>query len=323
MTNAVRLGFIGLGSMGSAMAARLLDAGHALTVFDTNPAAIEPLASKGAAVANGAAKVASDAEIILGSLPTPDMVRDVAVGAGGVIKGAKDGSLLISRPPGRASRETLPPRLRRPTSRWWMRRSAAAVPAPCRGSLAVMVAAPRPTYEEVQNILKVFGKVFYVGEKAGLAQTMKLVNNMLSVAALAITSEGMVMGVKAGRIRPSCWTSSMRVAAATAPRPTNFRAPCCRALSTLVLRPACQSRISGFVFRKPTHWECPCRSVRWCSRYCRSPTLSTVRSPISRLSVRQSSNGEVLRYGAVRTSSCTRTLLKKSATADCPLTGGN
>jgi 3-hydroxyisobutyrate dehydrogenase-like beta-hydroxyacid dehydrogenase len=67
-----------------------------------------------------------------------------------------------------------------------------------RGSLAIMVAAPRSTYEEVENILKVFGKVFYVGEKAGLAQTMKLVNNMLSVAALAITSEGMVMGVKAG-----------------------------------------------------------------------------------------------------------------------------
>ena len=67
-----------------------------------------------------------------------------------------------------------------------------------KGTLAVMVAAPRTTYDEVEDILKVFGKVFYVREKAGLAQTMKLVNNMLSVAALAITSEGMVMGVKAG-----------------------------------------------------------------------------------------------------------------------------
>lgn len=198
MTNAVRLGFIGLGSMGSAMAARLLDAGHALTVFDTNPAAIEPLASKGAAVANGAAKVASDAEIILGSLPTPDIVRDVAVGAGGVIKGAK-ARIFVDL-------STTGPRVSGDVAATLAKANITLVDAPVsggragaiRGSLAVMVAAPRPTYEEVQNILKVFGKVFYVGEKAGLAQTMKLVNNMLSVAALAITSEGMVMGVKAG-----------------------------------------------------------------------------------------------------------------------------
>jgi 3-hydroxyisobutyrate dehydrogenase-like beta-hydroxyacid dehydrogenase len=67
-----------------------------------------------------------------------------------------------------------------------------------KGTLAVMAAAPRTAFNEVESILKVFGKVFYVGEKAGLAQTMKLVNNMMSVTALAITSEGMVMGVKAG-----------------------------------------------------------------------------------------------------------------------------
>jgi 3-hydroxyisobutyrate dehydrogenase-like beta-hydroxyacid dehydrogenase len=67
-----------------------------------------------------------------------------------------------------------------------------------KGTLSVMAAAPRAAYDDVESLLAVFGKVFYVGEKAGLAQTMKLVNNMLSVAALAITSEGMVMGVKAG-----------------------------------------------------------------------------------------------------------------------------
>ena len=71
------------------MAARLLDAGHALTVFDTNRAALEPLASKGAFVANGVAEVAAEAEIILGSLPTPDVVRDVAIGPSGVIKGTR------------------------------------------------------------------------------------------------------------------------------------------------------------------------------------------------------------------------------------------
>src|SRR6516162_8189088 len=115
----------------------------------------------------------------------------------------------------------------------------------------------------------------------------------------------------------------MRVAAATAPRPTNFRVPCCRVLSTLVLRLACQSRISGVVSRKPMHWECLCRSVRSCSRSCRSPTLSTVRNPTSRRSARQSSNGEVLRFGAVLTFSCTRTLSKARQRQVALLTGGD
>ena len=62
------------------------------------------------------------------------------------------------------------------------------------------VAAPAPAAaaDTVEPYLAVFGKVIRVGEKAGLAQTMKLVNNMMSVAAIAITSEGMAMGVKAG-----------------------------------------------------------------------------------------------------------------------------
>ena len=198
MTNAARLGFIGLGSMGSAMAARLLDAGHALTVFDTNRAALEPLASKGAFVANGVAEVAAEAEIILGSLPTPDVVRDVAIGPSGVINGTRARVFI--------DLSTTGPRVSGDVAAALAKANITLVDAPVsggragaiKGTLAVMVAAPRTTFDEVEDILKVFGKVFYVGEKAGLAQTMKLVNNMLSVAALAITSEGMVMGVKAG-----------------------------------------------------------------------------------------------------------------------------
>jgi 3-hydroxyisobutyrate dehydrogenase-like beta-hydroxyacid dehydrogenase len=198
VTNAARLGFIGLGSMGSAMAARLLDAGHALTVFDTNRAALEPLASKGAFVANGVAEVAAEAEIILGSLPTPDVVRDVAIGPSGVIKGTRARVFI--------DLSTTGPRVSGDVAATLAKANITLVDAPVsggragaiKGTLAVMVAAPRTTFDEVEDILKVFGKVFYVGEKAGLAQTMKLVNNMLSVAALAITSEGMVMGVKAG-----------------------------------------------------------------------------------------------------------------------------
>jgi 3-hydroxyisobutyrate dehydrogenase-like beta-hydroxyacid dehydrogenase len=87
--------------------------------------------------------------------------------------------------------------------RW---RSAALVDAPvswgpngaAAGTLAMIAAAPQAIFMEVEDLLKVFGKVFHVGEAAGLAQIMELINNLMSVAAIAITSEAMVMGVKAG-----------------------------------------------------------------------------------------------------------------------------
>lgn len=66
------------------------------------------------------------------------------------------------------------------------------------GTLAVMVCGPRAAYDQVEDILKTFGRLFYVGEKAGLAQVAKLVNNLLNVSALVITSEAMVMATKAG-----------------------------------------------------------------------------------------------------------------------------
>ena len=66
------------------------------------------------------------------------------------------------------------------------------------GTLAVMVSCPKPAFEEIEPILKVFGKIFFTGEKPGLAQTAKLANNLMAAAALVITSEAVAMGTKAG-----------------------------------------------------------------------------------------------------------------------------
>jgi len=67
-----------------------------------------------------------------------------------------------------------------------------------KGTLAVMLACPRELADELRPLLDVLGRVFFIGESAGMGQTMKLVNNLLSAAALAITSEAMVLGAKAG-----------------------------------------------------------------------------------------------------------------------------
>jgi 3-hydroxyisobutyrate dehydrogenase-like beta-hydroxyacid dehydrogenase len=192
------LGFIGLGTMGGVMASRLIEAGHSLVVYDTNRAALQSLVEKGAVAAGSPAAVASAAEIVFASLPTPDVVRAVATGEGGVIKGNKVRILV--------DLSTTGPRVSGEVAAALMKKDIVLVDAPVsggrggaiKGTLAVMAAAPRDGFDAVAEYLAVFGKVIYVGEKAGLAQTMKLVNNLMSVAALAITSEGMVMGVKAG-----------------------------------------------------------------------------------------------------------------------------
>ena len=75
------LGFIGLGKMGAPMAGRLLDAGYTLTIFDTREAALSPFVARGAKSATSPAAVASAVETVLVSLPTPDVVRQVALGA--------------------------------------------------------------------------------------------------------------------------------------------------------------------------------------------------------------------------------------------------
>src|SRR5262249_14010945 len=67
-----------------------------------------------------------------------------------------------------------------------------------KGTLAVMAACERALFERFEPVLKVFGKVFYIGARPGMGQTMKLANNLLSATAMAISSEAIVMGVKAG-----------------------------------------------------------------------------------------------------------------------------
>jgi 3-hydroxyisobutyrate dehydrogenase-like beta-hydroxyacid dehydrogenase len=192
------LGFIGLGRMGGPMVARLLDAGHTLTVFDTNDDALQPLIARGAVRGGSAAEVASAAEIVLVSLPTPDIVQQVALGEGGVAEGARVKTMidLSTTGPGVASR----------VAQGLAAHDIQSVDAPVSGgvkgardgTLAVMISCPEATRGTVEPIVKIFGKTFYVGEKPGLAQVVKLGNNLLAATALVASSEALAMGVKAG-----------------------------------------------------------------------------------------------------------------------------
>ena len=101
------LGFIGIGRMGAPMAQRLLDAGYGLTIYDTNTAAVETLVAKGARRAESPKAVGDAAEIVLLSLPMPDIMTAVALGADGVVNGAKVRTVVDLSTSGRRAALTL------------------------------------------------------------------------------------------------------------------------------------------------------------------------------------------------------------------------
>jgi 3-hydroxyisobutyrate dehydrogenase-like beta-hydroxyacid dehydrogenase len=190
------IGFVGLGRMGGPMSRRLIDAGSSLSVFDASAAAVAPLKDLGAHAAASAEEIGNHADIVFVSLPTPDIVENVVlngVGKGTRVKTVID---LSTSGPGMAGR----------VSRGLAERGVSWIDAPVsggiagakNGTLAVMASGPRAAFDGVEGLLKNFGKVFFVGEKAGLGQVAKLANNLLAAAAMAVSSEAMVMGVKAG-----------------------------------------------------------------------------------------------------------------------------
>src|SRR6185437_9332810 len=84
---AEHFGFVGVGRMGAAMAGRLMDRGHRLTIFDVSEGAMAPLLARDAAKAPSVRALADQVETIFTSLPTPDIVREVALGPDGVAAG--------------------------------------------------------------------------------------------------------------------------------------------------------------------------------------------------------------------------------------------
>ncbi|HEX2137006.1 MAG TPA: NAD(P)-dependent oxidoreductase [Microvirga sp.] len=195
-------GFIGLGNMGGPMARRLIAAGHEVVVSDARAEAVQAFEAQGVRTAPTPAAVADAAETVLASLPTPSIVERVAVGENGVSSGKRVRRFIDLSTTGATTSVRI--------ARALAARNVAHLDAPVSGgvagaesgTLAVMVSGPRPHYDELEPVLRNIGKLFYIGEAAGLAQTMKLANNLLSATALAATAEAVVMGVKAG-IDPS------------------------------------------------------------------------------------------------------------------------
>ncbi|MGE0005012.1 MAG: NAD(P)-dependent oxidoreductase [Parvibaculaceae bacterium] len=192
------IGFVGIGRMGTPMAGRLLDAGYAVVAHDLDRKAVEQLGAKGATAGSSAKDVADRCDIVIASLPSPQVLETVALGEGGIVHGSR-ARLFIDI-------STTGPRVAAKVAGGLRAKGIVMVDAPVsgglkgarNGTLAVMISGPAEACEKAIPALQVFGRIFVIGETPGAAQTMKLANNLLAAAALAVSSEAVVMGVKAG-----------------------------------------------------------------------------------------------------------------------------
>jgi 3-hydroxyisobutyrate dehydrogenase-like beta-hydroxyacid dehydrogenase len=178
------------------MSQRLITAGHTVFVCDANPDATTALKKAGATIASSPEEVGNSADIVFISLPTPSIVQSVVLD--GIARGARTKIIvdLSTSGPGMAGRVSAA--LKERGIAWIDAPVSGGISGATGGTLAIMVSGPRATFDAVEPLLKNFGKIFYVGEKAGLAQVAKLGNNLLAAAALVVSSEALAMGVKAG-----------------------------------------------------------------------------------------------------------------------------
>jgi 3-hydroxyisobutyrate dehydrogenase len=178
------------------MVARLLDAGHDLAVFDTRAEAMAPHVARGARACGSAAGVADAAETVLVSLPTPDVVRAVAgeLAGGAALRAYVDLS-------------TTGPQVAAEVAATLAAGGVACLDAPVSGGVAgaeagtltIMCAGEEALFGRLRPLIEVLGRnVVLVGSEPGQGQLAKVLNNLLSASAIAITGEALALGVHGG-----------------------------------------------------------------------------------------------------------------------------
>lgn len=195
----MKVGFVGVGFMGRHMARNVLNGGHEVKVYDLSREAADEVLSLGATWANSPREAAEDSEVIFTSLPTPQVVEEVASGEGGVLSGAARGSALFDLS------TTDPTTIQRIAAR----AEASGIQmldAPVSGgtagaeaaTLCVMVGGDRDAYDRFKPVLDLIGdKVMYCGG-LGSGAVCKIVNNLVGLSVGVLLSEAFSMGVKWG-----------------------------------------------------------------------------------------------------------------------------
>ncbi len=193
------IGLLGLGAMGGRMAARLLASGRRLLVHDPSEAATAAAVALGAQARGSAAEVADGAGTVLLSLPTPEIVREVACGSGGLLGGSAIRTCVDLSTTGPAVSREVAERLAAAGIALLDAPVSGGVRGAEAGTLTAMVAGEAATLQAVRPLLdELAGNVFHVGEQPGMGQLAKVINNLLSATALVASAEAVALGVGQG-----------------------------------------------------------------------------------------------------------------------------
>jgi 3-hydroxyisobutyrate dehydrogenase len=203
---ALRLGFIGIGKMGSAMGTNLLKAGYSLTVHDIREEATRPLLELGAHLGDSPRAVAQASDVVMSSLPGPHEVELVALEEEGIIHGLDRGGVYIDL-------SANSPSLMRRIHERFRDRGCHVLDAPVAGraplawerELVVMVGGDPEVFQRCRPVLEAMSKrIVYCGE-VGNGMICKTVHNCINAIFRQATAECFTLGVKAGVDAETLW----------------------------------------------------------------------------------------------------------------------
>ena len=195
----MKIGFIGLGIMGKPMAKNLLKAGYELVVLDRNKPAMEEVIVLGAKAGLSNVDIANQCEVIITMLPNSPHVKEVVLGEGGIIEGAKPGTIVIDM-------SSIAPLSSREIFAALETKGVELLDAPVSGgepkaidgTLSVMVGGKKDIFDRCYDIMKsMAGSVVYVGE-SGAGNIAKLCNQIVVAINIAAVSEALILAKKAG-----------------------------------------------------------------------------------------------------------------------------
>ncbi|MFZ5814423.1 MAG: 2-hydroxy-3-oxopropionate reductase, partial [Bacillota bacterium] len=195
----MKIGFIGLGIMGRPMSKNLLKAGHELVVYDIVESSVQEVVAAGATAAPSARDVAAQTSFIITMLPNSPHVKAAILGEGGVIEGAKPGSLVVDM-------SSIDPIVAREVGTKLAEKGIRFLDAPVsggepkaiEGTLSIMVGGAAADFEEAVPVLKCMGASVVRTGEIGAGNVTKLANQIIVALNIAAMSEALVLATKAG-----------------------------------------------------------------------------------------------------------------------------
>lgn len=195
----MKIGLIGVGTMGKPMGFNLMKAGYELTVYDINPKPLKEFQEKGAAVGQSIREVASKSDVVITMVPNSGDVEEVILKENGVMEGLKSHSIVIDM-------STIDPSVSRKIAKTLREKDIYMLDAPVSGgqmgaeaaTLAIMVGGEEEVFKKCLPVFKAMGKNIYYCGPSGNGEIVKIINNLMAGIFRMASAEALALGVKAG-----------------------------------------------------------------------------------------------------------------------------